>query len=96
VPFFYKDLLTTPIKKYSGAILTGLFGIFADLAVNKAYGMNVTLTTAITGIPFSMIIAFGFSIFAPQLLEKHTLRVYAVRFAAAAVMIVAAIKLSQM
>ncbi len=94
LPFFYKDLLATPLKRYSGAVLTGFFGVFADLAVNKAYGMNVTLTTAITGIPFSMIIAFGFSIFAPHLLEKHPIRIYGIRFIAAAIMIFAALKLS--
>ena len=84
----------TPIKKYSGAVLAGLISVFADLAVNKAYSANVTLSNVIMGIPFSMIIAFVFSIYAPQLLEKHTLRVYAIRFAAAAVMIIAALKLS--
>jgi hypothetical protein len=41
-----------------------------------------------------MILAFLFSVFAPKLLEKHTMKVYAVRFAAAAVMIAAALKLS--
>ena len=41
-----------------------------------------------------MVIAFAFSTFAPQLLEKHTVRIYAIRFTAAAIMIVAAIELS--
>jgi hypothetical protein len=40
-----------------------------------------------------MAIAFLFSVFAPQLLEKHTLKVYAVRFISAAIMIVAASQL---
>lgn len=94
LPLFYKDLFVTPIKKYFGVIVAGFLNAAGDLAVNKAYAANVTISTAIISIPFSMIIAFIFSLFAPHLLEKHTPRVYAIRFLAALVMIIAALKLS--
>lgn len=94
IPLFYKNISDTPLDKYSGVILTGIFSIFGDLAANKAYGENVTLATVIMGIPFSMIIAFAFSIFAPHLLEKHPIRIYGIRFIAATVMIVAALSLT--
>ena len=94
IPLFYKDLLVTPLKKYSSVILVGLLSALGDLAANKAFGINVTISSAIIAIPFSMVIAFAFSTFAPQLLEKHTVRIYAIRFTAAAIMIVVAIELS--
>ncbi|MEK7582956.1 MAG: EamA family transporter [Patescibacteria group bacterium] len=94
LPLFYKDLRKTPIRNYSGAIITGLLSAFGDLAANKAFSANVTISSAIISIPFSMIFAFLFSTFAPALLEKHTIRIYAVRFVAAGIMILAAIKLS--
>ena len=94
IPLFHKDLKTTPLKNYSGAILTGLLSALGDLAANKAFASNVTISSAIISIPFSMIIAFLFSTFAPQLLEKHTFKIYLIRFTAATAMILAAIKLS--
>jgi len=45
-------------------------------------------------MPFSMIFAFMFSVFAPKLLEKHTLKIYVIRFSSVAVMIWAAIQLT--
>lgn len=94
LPLFYKDLFATTPIKYSGAAVVGLLSAFGDLAANKAFGVNVTVASAIISIPFSMIIAFLFSTFAPRLLERHTNGIYAIRFVAAAVMIIAAIKLS--
>jgi hypothetical protein len=64
------------------------------LTSNKSYTDNVTISSAIISLPMSMIMAFLFSIFAPNLLEKHTLKVYAIRFTAAAIMIISALKLS--
>jgi len=45
-------------------------------------------------MPFSMIFAFMFSIFAPNLLEKHTIKIYVIRFTSVAVMIWAAMQLT--
>jgi drug/metabolite transporter (DMT)-like permease len=94
IPLFYRELIVTPIKKHSWLAITGLVSALGDLAANKAFSINVSITSAIIAIPFSMILAYLFSTFAPALLEKHTHKVYAIRFAAAAVMLWAAIQLS--
>lgn len=91
--FFKKDLIQSTTKQYLIVAVTAVAGVFGTLAMNKAYSMNVSISSAIISLPFSLIIAFLFSVFAPELLEKHTLKVYAVRFTSAAVMIVAALNL---
>jgi uncharacterized membrane protein len=94
VPLFWKDLKKTKIRDYSAmtaAVGTSFIGF---LAANKAFAMNVSLSSAIMSVPSSMILAFLFSIFAPKVLEKHTMRVYLIRFGAAAVMVVAALRLT--
>ena len=68
---------------------------FGTLAANKAYAVNVSISSVITALPISMIMVFVLSIFAPKLLEKHPVKVYAVRFAAAAVMFLASLGLSR-
>ncbi len=70
-------------------------GTLGTIAVNKAYQTNISITSVIISVPLSMIAAYVLSIFAPRLLEKHTQKVYLVRFAAAALMIVGAIQLTR-
>jgi hypothetical protein len=66
-----------------------------NFALTSALAVNVGKTSVIMSIPFSMILAALFSVFAPKLLEKHTAKIYAIRFTAAAVMIYGAFQLSQ-
>ena len=73
----------------------GIFQTITNFALAVALGVNVGITSLIMSIPFSMIFAFLFSVFAPKLLEKHTKQVYAIRFTAAIVMIIAALQLSK-
>lgn len=94
VPLFKKDLGRISIKQIWPSTLMAATGVIGVLSSIKAYAANVSISTAIVSIPFSMIMAFLFSVFAPKLLEKHTLRVYAIRFVAVAIMIIAALKLS--
>jgi drug/metabolite transporter (DMT)-like permease len=91
--FFKKDIVQSTPKQYLVTAGTAVAGVLGTLAMNKAYSLNVSISSAIISLPFSLIMAFFFSIFAPELLEKHTLKVYAVRFISAAVMIVAALNL---
>lgn len=72
----------------------GFFGTVGTLAANMAYKTNLSVSSLIMNLPFSMIYAFLFSIFAPRLLEKHTSKIYAIRFTSVAVMIWAAIQLT--
>lgn len=94
VPFFKKDTgklkLNQLLSVFAMSVMLAI-GIFAE---NRAYQENVTISSIITALPLSMVIAFLFSFFAPKLLEKHTLKVYIIRFSAAAVMIFAALKLT--
>jgi drug/metabolite transporter (DMT)-like permease len=94
IPLFWRDIRKPSFGGYWGVILLTVFGFFGFLTSNKAYGQNVGITSAILSIPTSMILAFIFSLIAPQLLERHTLKIYAIRFSAAAVMILAALKLT--
>ncbi|HYK08946.1 MAG TPA: hypothetical protein VEW42_05600 [Candidatus Eisenbacteria bacterium] len=73
----------------------GLLDTIATFAANRAYRDNVAISSVIISLPISMFIAAAFSFFAPQLLEKHTVKVYIIRFVAAGLMIGAALKLSQ-
>lgn len=93
-------LFKNEIKKlnYFHLIPVGLMGLFDTigiLASNKAYQGNLGISSMIMNIPISMIIAFLFSVFAPELLEKHSLKIYAIRFTSTAIMIYSAIQLSK-
>jgi drug/metabolite transporter (DMT)-like permease len=89
----------TDLRKISktqiGALsLMSIAGTTGMIAVNKAYAGNVGIAATIISLPFSMVIAFLFAVFAPTLLEKHTMKTYAIRFIAAGVMLAAALRLS--
>lgn len=73
--------------------LLSLLGFLGGLSANKAYQENVTISTAIISLPGSMILAFVLSRIKPKLLEHHTLKVYTIRFLAAAVMFYSALQL---
>jgi uncharacterized membrane protein len=94
IPLFWKDIRKPVFKEYWGVILLTVFGFLGFLTANKAYGQNVGITSAILSVPVSMIMAVLFSFIVPKLLEKHTVKIYAIRFIATAVMIVAALKLT--
>ena len=93
IPLFYNDFKKTALKRYGGVAAMSIFSAIGTLAYLGAVAGNVGITTAIISLPMSMIITFALSRFKPDLLENHPLRVYAVRFAAAAVMITAALNL---
>lgn len=92
-PRFKKDLATTNPKKYLGVGLLALIGGMGDLSAYKAFEGNVSLSSAIISLPISMILVFIFSVWKPSLLEKHSIKVYLVRFTAAGLMIWSALQL---
>lgn len=94
IPFFIRDVKTIRRRSIGIIAIVAALGTVATLAANAAYAENVSVSTIIISVPFSMILAFLFSVFAPSFLEKHSLKVYLVRFGAATVMVGAAIKLS--
>ena len=91
---FRQDFKQTPVAIYSGVFIMAVLGMIGLLASNKAFSINLSISSIINALPLSMIIAFLFSQIKPNLLEKHSLKVYAIRFSAAAVMILAAFQLS--
>lgn len=95
LPLFWKDIKNLTLRKTSGIFVMALLGLVATLASNYAYTSNVGITSTIISLPLSMILAFVLSVFAPKLLEKHSNKVYLIRFSAAAIMLIAALKLSR-
>lgn len=93
-PLFWKDLKKTQVRMYSGVTISALVYALALAFANMAYAVNIGLSSAILAVPMSMIMAILFSLIKPELLEKHTMKIYAVRFAAAGVMFWAALRLS--
>ncbi len=66
----------------------------AYLIANKAYESNVGITSVIMTFPATMTIAFTLTMIWPKLLERHTMKVYALRFAATAIMFMCAVQLT--
>lgn len=95
LPFFYRELITTRVSRYQGILWSTIFLTAGLLTSYKALGQNVSISIAIMTLPLSMVFVFIISRMAPKLLEKHTIKVYAIRFAAAAVMFFAAFGLSR-
>lgn len=95
IQLFKKGLKKLDIPHILPVGAMGVFYTITGFAANKAYQGNLSVSSLIMNMPFSMIFAFLFSIFAPNLLEKHTLKVYLIRFASTAIMIWAAIQLTR-
>lgn len=93
IPFFKDEIRGVSLKQYTMVAGIGLLGVLGTLAATAAYAKNVSLATVVISLPLSMLIAFMFSVFAPELLEKHPMKVYAVRFISATVMVIAALNL---
>jgi drug/metabolite transporter (DMT)-like permease len=92
--FFRNDIKKIRWHQWSGVVTHSVFSTLGSTAQNAAYAVNIGISTAIMSAPLSMVLAILFSIFAPKLLEKHTMKVYAIRLSGAAIMILAAIRLS--
>lgn len=92
-PRFKNDLAQTKSKEYLGVGVLSLIGATGDLAAYKAFEGNVGLSSVIISLPISMVLAFILSVWKPTLMEKHPIKVYLVRFAAAFAMIWAALQL---
>ena len=90
-----KDLGKVKVNQIAPVIAMGIFQLLYNFVANIAYGINVGVTSIIITLPISMVIIFLLSVVWPKLLEKHTLKVYAIRFASAAIMIWGALQLSR-
>lgn len=95
LPLFWRDAFRTPVKKYSGIVISTILFTAGLLFSVKAIGENVSISMAIISLPLAMVMTMILSLFAPKLLEKHTAKVYAIRLVSAAVMVLAALGLSR-
>ena len=91
---FAKDFKRISKVQVGSLSVVSIAGTTGMIAATAAYGGNVGIASTIISLPFSMVIAFLFAVFAPTLLEKHTMKTYAIRFIAAGVMLAAALRLS--
>ncbi len=94
-PLFKKDLKTLKLVYALPLVIVVLAETIGNLASIKAFSENVGISSAIISVPFSMLMAIGLSFIWPNLLEKHKIKVYAVRILSASVMIYAALQLSR-
>jgi len=95
IPLFRKELKKLNVSHILPIGVMGIFSTITEFTANVAYGVNVGVTSLILNTPFSMILAFLFSIFAPKLLEKHSLKIYAIRFIATTIMIYCTMQLTR-
>lgn len=95
IPLFVKEFRKMNSGHIMPIALMGVLDTVSRFSANIAYGANLAISSLIMNTPFSMVLAFMFSIFAPKLLEKHTLKIYAIRFGATAVMIWSAMQLTK-
>lgn len=95
IPLFIGDLKKIKFNQILPVGAMGFLTMITNITSSVANGVNIGITSLIMAIPFSMLIAFVLSIFMPKLLEKHTLKVYAIRFTAAAIMIYGAFQLTR-
>ncbi len=94
IPLFITEVRKINRNQLLGTAAMAFCATIGNIFANQAYATNVSISTAIIALPVSMFIVFGLSIFNPKLLEKHSLKVYAIRFAAAFIMIAAALIIS--
>jgi drug/metabolite transporter (DMT)-like permease len=75
--------------------LISLLQVVTGISMTLAFMSNVGISSIIISLPFSMVFAILFSFFAPKLLEKHTIKVYLIRFVSTVIMIYGAFLLSR-
>lgn len=92
-PKFKNDLSNSKPNQYLGVLILSVIGGIGDLSAYKAFEGNVGLSSVIISLPVSMVLAFVLSLWKPDLMEKHPIKVYTVRFLAAGVMIWSALQL---
>ena len=95
VPLFKKSIKKLTMGNIFSLAIIALLGTVATLMANRAYQDNVSISSVILSIPFSMICAVTFSLFRPHVLEHNSKKIYALRFLLAFIMIVAALQLSK-
>lgn len=87
-----KDTLT--LKKLKPFIVLGIVVFLYLIFSVEAYSRNLAVSSVIISLPFSMVFAVALSFKYGELVEKHPIKVYLVRFSAAFIMVGSAILLT--
>lgn len=91
IKFFKKDIKQLNKKQMVPLLLMSVSYVIGTIAAFEAFRSNVGISSVIISLPLPIIFVFFLSFFKPNLLEKHTIKVYVVRFIATAIMVVAAL-----
>lgn len=94
LPKFSAEVKTVANRQWLFILCVAIFDLVGVLAANRAYAKNVSISSAIITLPLSAVLVFIVSLIAPKFLEKHTIKIYLIRFAGAALMVYAGIRLS--
>jgi hypothetical protein len=89
-----KDDLKFDRSKLLPFFMLGITGFLYAATATLAYAHNLALSSVIVSLPLSMLFAYLLSKKYGKFLERHTGRVYVIRFAGAAIMVASAIWLS--
>jgi drug/metabolite transporter (DMT)-like permease len=92
-PKFAKDIKTLTKKQILPVIFVTMTSTAAYVLSNKAYEQNVSITTAIMTFPSTLVLAFILAMIWPKLLERHSMKIYALRFLATGIMFWCALQL---
>ena len=92
-PLFKKDLKRLTVKQASPLLLMSISYVIGTVAAYEAFKENVGISSIIISLPLSLILIIILSRYKPDLLEKHTAKVYTIRFIATLIMIVSALML---
>jgi drug/metabolite transporter (DMT)-like permease len=93
-PQFAKDIKTLTFKQMLPVLLVTGTSTVAYIISNRAYEQNVGISSVILTFPASMVLAFILAVVWPRLMERHPMKIYALRFGAAAIMFWCAVQLS--
>lgn len=93
LPLFWKEFGIIKKPQILSLVFLSVLSTIGLLTSIKAYASNIGLSSVIMAIPMSMVLVIILSFFAPNLLEKHPTKVYAIRITAAVIMFLAAISL---
>lgn len=93
--FFWRDLPKIRFHDYTHIALSAVLAGIGGLTIITAMTGNLGITMAILTLPLTLLAAMVLSHFAPQIIESHPKKVYAIRLVAAIVMFAAALALSK-
>lgn len=96
IPFVGLQKLRVSFNQIKPLFLSGFFSIVGATSLFTAFLTNLTISSALSLLtsPIVLVLTILASIFKPNLLERHTKKVYLIRTLGVVLILIAAIKLS--